>query len=146
MSGSYGLGGDKPATDGTLGYLFYESVADSALFQYNEAWEVKTADRRATLYSILAAYGFNEAECSDFADFWAEYLDKDTEYLFYPQLTDAVNIQMPLVVTPVPEHIFRLWFAVKKADDSLSHTTPEVTEKAVHEGYSLTEWGIVFTD
>jgi hypothetical protein len=146
LSGQYGLGGDKAAPDGTLGYLFYESVADSALFQYNEAWEVKTTDRKAALYGILSAYGFNETECLDFADFWVEYLDKDTEYLFYPQLTEAVNVQMPLVVKPVPEHVFRLWFAVKEADEGLSYTTPVITEKASHEGYALTEWGIVFTD
>ena len=146
LSGIYGLGGDKAASDGSLGYLFYESIANTRVFQYDSAWKVGNTDRYAVLYDILAAYGFNEAECADFAGFWAEYLDKDTEYLFYPQLTEAVNGQMPLVVTPVPEHVFRLWFAVRTADENTVFETPVITEKAVHDGYSLTEWGIVFAD
>lgn len=152
LAGQYGLGGDIVAEDGSLGYLFYESEADSSLLQTEEAWVISPQGRWEALYALMTDYGFNDAEATDFADFWDAYLRQNMAYLFYPQTTELIDVQMPLKVTPRPEHSFRLWFALKEYKEYASAEeaaglpvgTPEIAERAVHEGYALTEWGIVF--
>ena len=145
LTGRYGLGGDVAAADGTLGYLFYESETDGGAFRYEQAWTIEAQGRREALYDLLTAYGFNEAEATDFADFWDGFLHSDADYLFYPQTTELVDAQMPLRVTPQPEHVFRLWFVVQEYEPGATRpAVPRIAEMAVHDGYALTEWGVVF--
>lgn len=59
---------------------------------------------------MLAPYGFNEKETSEFIDFWTGHLIEDVDHTFYPQETEVVDRVMPLHVSPKPDEVSRIWF------------------------------------
>jgi hypothetical protein len=127
-------------TDGaTYDFLFYESLTDPALFTYDSGWLVGADTREEQFRDILAAYGFNENESSDFVNFWTKKLTPGVDYIIYPQLTATIDRAMPIAVQPKPVNNFRLWFAFVPSHGQT------VTEPAVavmdRDGYTLVEWG-----
>lgn len=126
-------------------YLFYESLTDPALFARDSGWILSASTREAQFREILAAYGFNEREISDFVAFWTEKLTPGTDYVIYPQLTAAVDGAMPITVYPAPANSFRLWFAFEAYPGGQAPTTPVVTAMD-RDGYTLVEWGGFFLD
>lgn len=53
---------------------------------------------------LLTSYGFNEKETKDFIEFWDNKLEKDKDYIMYPQYTGTVNKAMPIRINPVPKN------------------------------------------
>ena len=121
------------------GYLFYESKTNRSLFQEKEGFSITRGNRASIFENILKEYGFNETEIADFVEFWDEKLDKDKDYVMYPQYTEAVDIAMPVKITPYPEGIVRMWFAFVE-DTGQEYESPEIAPFS-HEGYCVIEWG-----
>lgn len=128
----------------TLGYLFYESETQAHYFQTKTGYLIDSDERSARYEEILSSYGFNETEIADFTDFWVDKLPEGVDYMMYPQGTETVDMAMPIVVSPEPEHMTRIWFAFE-AYDGQEYTEP-VPEEITHDGYSVIEWGGVILD
>ena len=143
-----GIGWQAEICSGSLNgagdFLFYEAMVPDSVWQNEEGYIIHATDREQDMASMLGQYGFNEKECTDFIDYWDEYLSDDIDYVFYPQETDAVNEVMPLFITPTPDEVFRLWFYAGPFE-----TVPEpVTdpEKIVRDGFHVVEWGVMIQD
>lgn len=140
------IGADGRLTvDGKQGYdfLFYESRTIPGIFQTQTGFLVKAEDRAGRFEEILRAYGLNDQEIHDFIEFWDEMLDKDKDYLMYPQDTELVDGAMPVVIDGVQmDHYFRLWFCFREAGNT-SAAEPALPEivPAGHERTALVEWG-----
>lgn len=140
------IGADgKLIVDDQEGYdfLFYESRTIPGIFQTKAGFYVKAEERRAQFEEILGEYELNPQEIQDFIEFWDEMLDRDKDYLMFPQGTEAVDEAMPIVIDGAQmDHYFRLWFCFQEAGDrdvsELMH--PEIVA-ASHEQTALVEWG-----
>lgn len=128
--------------DETYDFLFYESLADVELFEKETGWIIYADTRREQLLEVLALYEFNEKETADFMEFWMEKLEAGVDYVMYPQDTECVDRQMPIVIIPEPTEITRIWFGFEKYVDQ-EIATPQV-EPIVREGFTVVEWGGFF--
>lgn len=131
--------------DGEAGYpfLFYESVTIPGIYQKEEGFLVRAQDRKMQFEKILEAYGLNGQERADFIEFWDEKLDKEGDYVMYPQTTEAVDNAMPIQIDGAqPDHYFRLWFCFQKVEDGVvpAFELPDIVP-ASHERTALVEWG-----
>ncbi|MBN2795104.1 MAG: hypothetical protein JXR88_06845 [Clostridia bacterium] len=136
--------GSMMTSDGKVyDYLFYESMTWPALYQTDEGWIIDAEHRNEQMENILIAYGFTEKERNDFLDYWNVKLDPDEDYAVYPQLTETVDLAMPVQITPEPEFLFRLWFVFDK--ESMPNTEP-VIEPMNRFGYAIVEWGGVILE
>lgn len=133
-------------TDGTLivdgeeyTYLFYESATSDKLMQKEEAFITPIENRYEFFEEVAKFYSFNETETKDFAEFWDSRLDKDKEYIMYPQLTKEVDAFMPVKINPTPDNYFRVWFLFYTYN---GEEYSEVTKVEVdRSGYEMIEWG-----
>lgn len=123
----------------SYGFLFYESVTQAALFQREEGFFIPGNDRKKAYEKILAAYGFQETEIRDFVEFWTGKLPEGVDYMMYPQLTDTVDIAMPMTVSPTPEKLVRMWFVFEACGEQVK-PEPEV-EAFERADYTVVEWG-----
>ena len=135
-------------SDGTLyadgreyGYLFYESKTWPELFDYSEGFMICAKERKTAFEEILSAYGFNETEIADFTEFWCEKLDAGCDYMMYPQYTQAVDIAMPVELTPAPDVFVRFWFAFEKTDGRVTADEPQIIPFVRDSSYTAVEWG-----
>lgn len=120
-------------------FLFYESKAFRELVTKESGWLVKADEREEVLLDILNQYDFNEKETSDFMEFWMEKLTPGIDYMMYPQVTEYVDAQMPVEITPMPDSITRLWFGFEKyrGQDVEIPTVEPITRN----GFTVVEWG-----
>ena len=120
------------------GYLFYESIALESVMQSEYGWSIPAGGHEGKFREILDAYGFNAQEQDDFVEFWCEKLDADCDYTMFPQMTDIVDIAMPLSVSPVPDSVFRLWFTF---DPLMTFVQEPLVLPIIRDGFVLVEWG-----
>lgn len=121
------------------GYLFYESVTNRSLFQEKEGFFITRENRGELFKELLTSYGFDEKETKDFIEFWDNKLEKDKDYIMYPQYTETVNKAMPIRINPVPKNLVRLWFAFEE-NQGQSYEETEVLP-FTHDDYTMIEWG-----
>ena len=122
------------------GYLFYESMTSDYNMQKEKGFVVPVDNREKFFNYIANYYGFNKQETIDFVTFWCSRLDKDKEYVMYPQLTEKIDVLMPVKITPNPESIFRIWFLFYENKDNTKVGKPEQV-LAPRKGYTMVEWG-----
>ncbi len=128
-------------------FLFYEAETYLQYFQTEEGYYISEDGRSTEFKEILSAYGLNEKEIADFVEFWTQFLAEDTDYIMYPQLTEAVDGAMPVDIVDEngnrPDSIFRIWFVFEKAnaDTSFVWAKPEGFDR---KGFSAVEWGGLF--
>lgn len=127
------------------GYLFYESMTGDYVMQKEKGFIVPVENREEFFNFIASYYGFNEQETYDFTTFWCSRLDSDKEYVMYPQLTDTIDILMPVKINPVPDNIFRVWFLFYENNEDINLEQPE-SVLASREGYEMVEWGGIVAD
>lgn len=130
----------------TYGFLFYESMTSCKFMQTEEAWIVPEYNREGFFTEICNGYGFNARETEDFVTFWCSRLPEGKSYVMYPELTEVIDLEMPINISPLPDSIFRIWFLYVPvsafSEDELSKIkTPNFTEKVTRKGFTVTEWG-----
>ena len=59
----------------------------------------------------------------------------------YPQLNEACDMVSPLVITPTPDSVLRLWFVYKETDAEKPEITEPKAESFIREGFTVVEWG-----
>lgn len=121
--------------------LFYESLTDKLLNQYKTGWYISYEEREESLKSVLELYQFNEQETNDFMEFWLEKLEKNQNYMMYPQETDCVDCQMPMNISPMPDSIRRIWFGFEKVDDAKENVLEPKVLEIERSGFTVVEWG-----
>ena len=130
--------------NGAGDFLFYEALGHDSGWQKEEGYIIRGAHREQDMASMLGAYGFNEKETAEFIEYWACHLAGDSDYVFYPQETDAVNRNMPLSIIPEPDHVTRIKFL---AEPLVSAPDPVTNpEQIVREGFSVVEWGVTLRE
>jgi len=129
--------------NGSGDYLFYEALVPEESFQKEQGWVIQAGSHDEELEAILEEYAFNEKEKKDFLEFWSgnDMLDSEKCYAVYPQDNSIVDGSMPLVVNPVPEHVYRVWFYFVPVEKEFTDMDPAKVEKIERDGFTAVEWG-----
>lgn len=136
--------GSLSALDGnTYDYLFYESMTWPMFYQVEKGWLISSDTRLNQMQDILTSYGFNHTEIKDFTDYWTLKLDQDCDYMMYPQLTETVDLAMPMTILPEPDTLVRIWFVFEKEGQEKALPTVQPFER---NGYTVVEWGGVILE
>ena len=130
--------------NGSGDFLFYEALGHDSGWQKQEGYIIRAEYREQDMASMLGKYGFNKKETDEFIEYWACHLAGDSDYVFYPQETDAVNRNMPLSIIPEPDAVTRIKFLA----EPLVSTPEPVTnpEQIVREGFYVVEWGVTIRE
>ena len=131
--------------DGSLNgkgdFLFYEGMVPDYGWQKEEGYVIRADYREQDMTSMLSQYNFAEKETMEFIEYWSQHLAENVDYVFYPQETGAVDRVMPLSITPLPDHVMRIWFY---AEPLVSAPEPVTSpEKIIREGFYVVEWGVM---
>ncbi|NYT20377.1 MAG: PEGA domain-containing protein [Methanomicrobiales archaeon] len=130
--------------NGAGDFLFYEALGHDSGWQKQEGYIIRGAYREQDMASMLGEYGFNEKETAEFIEYWACHLAGDSDYVFYPQETDAVNRNMPLSITPEPDAVTRIKFLAEPLVSAPEPVTDP--EQIVREGFYVVEWGVTIRE
>lgn len=68
-------------------------------------------------------------------------LDSDQCYAVYPQDNSIVDGVMPLVINPVPDRAYRIWFYFVPVEKGFSDIDPAEVVKIERDGFTAVEWG-----
>ena len=124
-------------------YLFYEAIVPDSGFNKQTGWLVKADSLDSDMSFILGLYGFNEKEKADFLEYWSPALAGKGDFVFYPQETSVVQRIMPVLATPVPENIYRIWFYIE-AFNGFQPMAPVNVERILSRHDALVEWGGIY--
>jgi hypothetical protein len=130
--------------NGAGDFLFYEALGHDSGWQKQEGYVIRGAYREQDMASMLGEYGFNEKETDEFIEYWACHLAGDSDYVLYPQETNAVNQNMPLSVIPEPDHVSRIKFYAEPLVSAPEPVTDP--EQIVREGFYVVEWGVTLRE
>ncbi len=140
-----GMGWQAAIWNGSLNgkgdFLFYEGLVPDSGWQKTDGYVIRAAEREQDMAFMLGQYGFNKKETAEFIDYWVSHLTRDLDYVFYPQETGAVEQVMPLIISPKPDDVMRIWFY---AEPLVSVPEPVTSpEQIVREGFYVVEWGVM---
>lgn len=126
-------------------YLFWAGNVTTQNYPIiDEGWIVKRGEVAGFLNSKLTKMGLNTSEKRDFMDYWVDEITKnDAPYYKISFLqTQDLNSLFPMVVTPQPDTIFRI-FVDHQPLDSKPSVLPQPQELniLVRKGFTLVEWG-----
>ncbi|HNQ25300.1 MAG TPA: PEGA domain-containing protein [Methanoregulaceae archaeon] len=143
-----GMGWQAAIWNGSLNgkgdFLFYEGMVPDSGWQKREGYVIRATYRGQDMAFMLGQYGFNEKETAEFIDYWVSPLPGDVDYVFYPQETGAVEQVMPLIISPEPDDVMRIWFCAEPLISAPAQVTSP--EKIVREGFYVVEWGVMVKD
>lgn len=88
----------------------------------------------------LSILGLTEREANEFIIYWLPKLEENEYNLIRFESIDKINKDMPLIINPKPDTVFRILMEYKKADkDTKVKTQALVTP--VRKGFTVVEWG-----
>lgn len=127
-------------------FLFYEALVPAESFQEQTGWIIQAGKHDAALEAILDEYAFNEKEKKDFLEFWIGMLAPDQSYAVYPQDNSIVDRIMPLVINPLPNQVYRIWYYFVPVQEGFADISNAKAVKIERNGFTAVEWGGMVKD
>ncbi len=149
----YGTGwyGVLAHPDGTLFYkggkytdLFYETQVGVDASERNEGFLLQKHSLEADLSPILAAYGLQGREHSEFLEYWVPRLQKEPGPAFFMRvLTWEEKNKVDLVhITPKPDVFIHFLVEFKSVPDAYQYQQQQIpTFIPKRTGFTVVEWG-----
>lgn len=92
------------------------------------------------LEKALKDLGLNEKEKQDFISFWGPKLVKhDASYVHFA--TASYQAKVPLIVTPEPDHVIRIFMVYAPAEVIDFTPVPQKFSPEQRNGFTVVEWG-----
>ena len=101
---------------------------------------VKGEDSINFLEEKLALLGLNEREAEEFIVYWLPKVEKNPYNLIKFELTEDVNINMPLEINPKPDTLIRVIMVFKKVQKFVE-IEPQKIITPERKGFTVVEWG-----
>lgn len=123
-------------------YLFWESNDFTGEVDTSEGFVVETAELEKFFVEKLTFLGLNEKEIADFNEFWIPEINKSEKpYTFITfNSMDRINSEAPLVISPKPDSIIRVYFEYLALDEAIE-TKEQTLTPAERSGFAVVEWG-----
>lgn len=120
--------------------LYYEGEIAPNTSEMNEGFVVKGADTAEFLEEKLAILGLTEREAEEFIVYWLPVLQANKYNYIRFENYDFIDSQMPLLVSPTPDNVIRVWMAFKGLDVPIEVSGQEL-ETPSRDGFTVVEWG-----
>ncbi|MGH1335467.1 MAG: hypothetical protein ACRBFS_05010 [Aureispira sp.] len=120
------------------GYLFWEGSSNYH-YQAPTGFVVEGAATADFLDEKLAILGLNRTEATDFITYWLPELESSPYNLIHFSTT-AYQKQAPLVITPQPETIIRVFMVYQPLAAPILIPTQQL-EASQRQGFTVVEWG-----
>ena len=101
---------------------------------------IKGEDSSSFLEEKLAQLGLNEREAEEFIVYWLPQLEKNKYNLIKFELTEEINKDMPLEITPAPDTLIRISIVFQKASKYIE-IEPQEFHTPERKGFTVVEWG-----
>lgn len=121
-----------------LNYLFWESSFYSQ-FDFSKGFCVHKTETTAFLERTLKKFNLNDKEICDFVTYWAPRL-VESEYSLISFQLEQYDENFPLIVSPKPDHIIRVFMAAKSLKTKIE-IEPQDIPTYNRDGYCIVEWG-----
>lgn len=126
--------------------LYWEGASISELPEKDNGFLVKKSDLYSFLGATLRTYGLNDRERSDFIDFWLPRMQEKPFYKISFYTTGDISKAIPLAINPVPDTIFRILMKYQGLDRKISVTPQQLPEPFLRKGFTVVEWGGIFSE
>lgn len=121
-------------------YLYWEGRG--GLYETpRQGWVVKRENVPAFVRGTLAAYGLNEKEIADFAEFWLPRMTAKPWYFVTFLGTRDMDRLAPLDISPKPDTVFRILMDYRPLDAPIAAEAPSAPRPVRREGFTVIEWG-----
>ena len=107
---------------------------------FKDGFLVESKDTAKFLEEKLEIIGLNEREAEEFIVYWLPILEKNRYNLIHFKLTDEINSEIPLNITPKPDTVIRVVMQYKAVPIKVSIEEQKL-EKIERKGFTVVEWG-----
>lgn len=121
-------------------YGLYWDETQAKQVNFAEGFYVTAGDAVTFLEEKLKQIGLNDRERNEFIVFWLPILERNGKSLIYFELTDELQADNTLTVSPKPDSLLRVRMHVKKVNAQVAvaeQTLPHFDRK----GFVVVEWG-----
>lgn len=132
--------GDLYDQYGNYYYALYWEEKDYAKVNFKEGFYVSKDNAIEFLEDKLTLLGLNNKERNEFIMYWLPILESNEHNLVYFELTEELQKQNKINITPQPDTLIRIRMHVKKVNKKTNIKEQKLT-KQERIGYTAIEWG-----
>ena len=137
----------KASSDGSLYdnsdkyyYALYWDEKNPNKISFDEGFYVTKENAIDFLEEKLSTVGLNDKERNEFIMYWLPKLEENEKSLVYFELTEERQYNNKLIITPEPDHLFRINIHIKKVNRKIEIKEQKL-EKFERIGFVAVEWG-----
>ena len=121
-------------------YLFWEGISSQPInWDLSTGFVVKGSDTREFLQTTLSQIGLTPKEYNEFIVYWYPKM-KDNSYNLIHFADKQYTETAPLVITPKPDSILRVFMVFKPLEEKIKIQSQEI-KSFTREGFTVVEWG-----
>ena len=132
--------GDLYDSNNNYYYALYWEEKEYSKVDFTEGFYVTKDNAISFLEEKLSILGLNSKERNEFIMYWLPILEKNEHNLVYFELTNELQNQNELIITPQPDTLIRIRMHVKKVDKETT-IKEQILTKQKRIGYTAIEWG-----
>lgn len=121
-------------------YALYWEEKDYSKVDLSEGFYVSSSNAIEFLEEKLTILGLNSKERNEFIIYWLPILEKNEHNLVYFELTEQLQKENELIITPQPDTLIRIRMHIKQVDKKTNIKEQQLTKQA-RVGYTAVEWG-----
>ncbi len=132
--------GDLYDSKGNYYYALYWEEKDYSKINFTEGFYVNKENSINFLEEKLSILGLNKKEKNEFIMYWLPILEKNEHNLIYFELTNELQNQNEIIITPQPDTLIRIRMHVKQVEKETNIKEQQLV-KQERIGYTAVEWG-----
>ena len=131
--------GDLRDIEGKYYYgLYWEKREDYK--EFSDGFYVEKDNATEFLEEKLEILGLNDRERNEFIMYWLPILEKNEKSFVHFELTDELQAENALIISPAPDSLLRIDMTVQKIEED-----PKLPEQKLpsfeRKGFAAVEWG-----
>jgi hypothetical protein len=133
--------GDLTDADGKKYYALYWDSVNPSPDTFADGWYVDAADALTFLEDKLTQVGLNWRERNEFIMYWLPKLEQNGQSLVRFKLTEQLQIENAVQISPQPDTFLRVEIQIKKVDEKINLPEQQLPATFERRGFTAVEWG-----
>lgn len=132
--------GDLYDSKGNYYYALYWEEKEYSNIDFTQGFYVNKENAINFLEEKLSILGLNKKERNEFIMYWLPILENNEHNLVYFELTEELQKQNELIITPQPDTLIRIRMHIKQVEKETKIKEQQLV-KQERIGYTAVEWG-----
>jgi hypothetical protein len=133
--------GDLIDVDGKKYYALYWDAINPAPDTFADGWYVDATNALTFLEDKLAQIGLNWRERNEFIMYWLPKLEQNSQSLVRFKLTEQLQNENAVQISPQPDTFLRVEIQIKKVDEKINLPEQQLPATFERRGFTAVEWG-----